>query len=714
MSTIYTIRRVLCAKDLWCLVRASYQGEELVLAGTWPCVPIPGQRFRGTCQNNARGRSLDNITHVNADENAFRKILYDADIQLKQADALLKNGMKKLKPALESGDVKAFKRWKGVGKSTAQNAFQCYRRFKELFSFRQAWFDVYPTLEEKHKPAFDDIMRNNNPETWAEPYAILLGTNKFWGHGDEEELAVRVQFAKIVAHDAGIDRENEYFQRFERALTCFRELNSTGSTWIPNTSESREHWPDDPYIARDGTCSLIRYERAEKMIARRIQDLMHAEIKEPEYKSVDNLDETQSSAVTMALTHPVSILCGGAGVGKTRTVAAIVQNMGGVTLVCAPTGKAASRLREMGIDARTLHSALFMKDLDLVTRLVLDEQSMQDVDVLAALLRRCESLHSVLFVGDPFQLPSIGPGALLRDLIACGKIPTTRLTKIYRQEGGSIVHNANLIRRGNIHITQDDSFRVLPYQIEHVVNHFMRLWDNDNPPVILTPLNKTVTRLNTLIHKRMRKTGPHMDIKFYGYAQPWPIYEGDMMMNIKNTRQGSIYVANGAIGVVTKLDLKEKQITMAFPEGTVLIEDPQKQLRPCYAVTVHKSQGSEYNNVLCVVEPSRLMHRKMLYTAVTRAKQTCVIYESSGALRRAIMSRPPERDTRLQEYINTCFSPTTDSPPPSSPLPTVLKSTPDAPKKESSNTRKRYIPPQEASTAKRRLFSTEPTENSET
>ena len=714
MSTIYTIRRVLCAKDLWCLVRVEHQGEEFVLAGVWPCVPIPGQRFRGKCQNNDRGRSLDNITHVNTDENAFRKILYDADVQLKQADALLKNGMKKLKLALESGDVKAFKRWKGVGKSTAQTAFQCYRTFKELFAFRRAWFDMYPTLEEKHKPEFDKIMKSGSPDEWVEPYAILLRNQKFWGHGEEDELATNIKFATIIAHDAGIDHNNEYFQRFERALGCFRELNSTGSTWVRSTSESCEERKDDPYIIKDGYCSLKRYERAERIISCCIRELMMSKVEEVEVTPVEGLDETQAGAVTMALTHPVSILCGGAGVGKTRTVAAIVEKMGGVTLVCAPTGKAASRLREMGIDARTLHSALFMKDLNLVTRLVLDEQSMQDVDVLAALLRRCEMLQSILFVGDPFQLPSIGPGALLKDLITCGQIPTTRLTKIYRQEGGSIVRNANLIRRGNIRLTQDDSFRVLPYQIERVVNHFMHLWNEDSPPVILTPLNKTVATLNTMIHSRMRKSGPHMDIKFYGYARPWPIYEGDMMMNIKNTRQDNIYVANGAVGVVTKLNCKEKQITMTFPEGTILIEDPQKQLRPCYAVTVHKSQGSEYNNVLCVVEPSRLMHRKMLYTAVTRAKQTCVIYESPRALSRAILARPPTRETRLQEYINTCFSPTMVSPPPLSPQHTVLKSTPNAPRNGSSNTRKRYIPPQEASTAKRRLFSTEPIPSSKT
>ena len=108
MSTIYTIRRVLCTRNDWSLARVDYQGETLVLGGKWPCKLIAGQRFRGQCKTNARGRSLEHIAHVNADENAFRDMLHGAEVYSKQADALFKNGMKKLRRALESGDPRAF------------------------------------------------------------------------------------------------------------------------------------------------------------------------------------------------------------------------------------------------------------------------------------------------------------------------------------------------------------------------------------------------------------------------------------------------------------------------------------------------------------------------------------------------------------------------------------------------------------------------------
>ena len=711
MSTIYTIRRVLCTRNDWSLARVDYQGETLVLGGKWPCKLIPGQRFRGQCKTNARGRSLEHIAHVNADENAFRYMLHGAEVYSKQADALFKNGMKKLRRALESGDPRAFKRWAGVGKATAKKALEVYVKFKQAFSFRMPWYERFPTLEEKFIPAFDEIMRAQTPDDWSEPYQTLCKAQAFWGF-EEDDLTTSIKFARIVAHDSGIDDDNEWYQRFQRAVHTSRSLNNTGSTWTDAPETQLAPLGTDPYVVDNDACSLKKYVNAEKTIADVIANLLRVE----DYVNVpiEGLDEMQSQAVAMATTQPVSILCGGAGVGKSRTLARIVEELGHINVVvCAPTGKAASRLIDMGIEARTLHSAIFMgktetgrQILDACQHLVLDEQSMQDVVVLAALLRRLPNLESILFVGDPFQLPSVGPGALLRDLLACKQIPTTRLTKIYRQEGGSIVFNANRVRRGNVNLTQDTSFRVHDYNVDAVINHFMRLWDDANPPVILTALNQTVATLNKAIHKRLRQGIPVQKISFYGYGEPWPVYVGDRMMNIKNTRvvsdEANFYVANGSIGVVTKAT--ENAIHVQFGENVLVVTDPSKQLRPCYAITVHKSQGSEYDHVLCVVEPSRIMDRTLTYTAITRAKQTCTVYETSHALRRAIGTRQKPRRTRLQEYINTCCSQTMNASPPSSPRPTVSNVTPAAPRKESCNMKRRSSEQLGPSTAKRRLF----------
>ena len=724
MSTIYTIRRVLCTRNDWSLARVDYQGEELVVGGKWPCKLIPGQRFRGQCKINARGRSLVHIAHVNADENAFRGMLHTAEVYSKQADALFKNGMKKLRRALESGDPRAFKRWAGVGKATANKALEVYVKFKQSFSFRMPWYERFPTLEEKFIPAFDEIMRVQNPDDWSEPYETLCKTRKFWGF-EEDDLATSMKFARIIAHDSGIDDTNEWYQRFQRAVQTHGSLNSTGSTWMNASETQLAPLMSDPYVADNNVCTLKKYVNAEKTIAEVIAKLFRRHMKKrvherdelfDDVSPTDDLDDVQSQAVTMATTQPVSILCGGAGVGKSRTLAHIVKEMGDIgVLVCAPTGKAASRLIDMGIEARTLHSAIFMGKTDMGAQilkschhLVLDEQSMQDVVVLAALLRRLPNLESILFVGDPFQLPSVGPGALLRDLLACKQIPTTRLTKIYRQEGGSIVLNANRVRRGNVNLTQDASFRVHDYNVDAVIGQFIRLWDEENPPVILTALNQTVATLNKAIHQRLRHGCiPVHGVSFYGYGKPWPVYVGDRMMNIKNTRvvtdEANFYVANGSIGVVTAAT--EKTIHVQFGEDILVVDEPSKQLRPCYAITVHKSQGSEYDHVLCVVEPSRIMDRTLTYTAITRAKQTCTVYETSHALQRAIGTRQKPRRTRLQEYINTCCSQTTNTSPPSSPQPIVSNVTPAAPRLEFLNMKRRSSEQLGPSTAKRRLFS---------
>ena len=702
MSTIYTIQRIVYTRDEWSLCRVEYQGEDFVIGGTWPGKLVPGQRFRGTCRTTARGRNLDHITHVNVDENQFRSILHDNDMQRKQVDALMKPGMKRLKRALGSGDARALKRWKGVGKSTANKAIECYKLFQESFRFREAWFERYPSLEEHHKPVFDELMRTEEIEHWSEPYAVLLKNHKFWGRSDEENnLNELIQFATIIANDIGINASNEFYQRFERSLACLRQIVSTGSTWVASVSNNSLGTDmEDPYVLDENQrCTVRRYQRAEEHIAQFLSRLTHVREYVPTALDPD-LDDTQREAVHMALTQPVSILCGGAGVGKSRTLAAIVDQLGPNVLVCAPTGKAAARLRELGIDAFTLHSAIYKKGEFTFTHLVLDEQSMQDVDVLSSLLWKYHTIESILFVGDPFQLPSVGPGALLRDLIQCKRIPVTRLTTIYRSEAASIVQNANLIRRGNTQLTEDNCFRVLPLSHNTLIQQFIRMWNPSNPPVILAALNKTVSILNTRIHSHMQRTGKHIEVNFYGYAAPWPIYIGDRMMNIKNKLQDGTYVANGEVGIV--VDIDDGTITMEFAEGTIIIGDPKKELRPCYAVTVHKSQGSEYDHVICVVEPSRLMHRRLLYTAITRAKKTCTIYEQPRALKIAIRKRAEERHTKLVEYVNTCYSQTTTSPPPSSPPPAPSIDASPAPEIESNNTKKRSLPPLGPSTAKRR------------
>ena len=184
------------------------------------------------------------------------------------------------------------------------------------------------------------------------------------------------------------------------------------------------------------------------------------------------------------------------------------------------------------------------------------------------------------------------------------------------------------------------------------------------------------------------------------------------MMNVKNVRDGETYIANGDVGTITSMT--EKGVTIDFGHTSYTWSGEraiQEHLRPTYAITVHKAQGSEYPHVLCVVEYSRGMHRQTLYTAVTRAKKSCTVFETPGALCRAIRTRPPVRKTMLQERLNTCFSPITTPSHPSSLQRATCPCTPRAPAKESLPTRKRLLERPDTSTAKRRLIFESPIKN---
>ena len=671
--SIYTVQRILASRgEKWALARLEHQGDVVVAAGVWPSgVPIPGQKFKGALVEQARGKRLDQITDAAVDENAFRNILHRAGVNRTCSDALFKNGMKRLKTALAKGSAQAFRRWKGVGKSTAQAALDAFPEFIDTFSFRDAWFETYPTLAEKYNTGFDAILRASKPGEWKEPYRRLIKSKKFWGYSLDEEDGQASKLAAVIAQDVGSGgRWKELYDASERIMQA---LQSSGSTYVKQAVEVSD---ESPITCDDASrASLAIYEEAEQYVAKRVAQMCTTASLRP-CARLEGLDDAQSQAVVQAVEDwGVSVLCGGAGVGKSRTLVKLIayaKQYGYTPLVVAPTGKAALRLMELGTEARTVHAAMFGKN-DKYDMIVLDEQSMQDITVLAAFLKMLPRVGKIVFVGDPFQLPSVGPGALLRDLLAEKRIPRVRLTTIYRQEGGSIVENANLIRRGNSSLTRDASFDVRPYSESAVVEAYLRA----PGAVIIAPLNRTVAALNTQVARRLYRSGAHVKVKLYGYRELWKFYVGDKVMNVKNVREEGVFVANGSVGEIRSI--AGEKVRVQFETGVLewaSLGEVQKHLRPCYAITVHKSQGSEYDTVLCVVEPTRLMHRQTLYTAVTRAKRRCVLFETPGGVRRAISSRAPVRHTRLQEYLNTCFSRTTTPPLPSSAPPTEPATTP--------------------------------------
>ncbi len=378
--------------------------------------------------------------------------------------------------------------------------------------------------------------------------------------------------------------------------------------------------------------------------------------------------EQQRQTLTCALKNQLTVITGGPGTGKTTSVRAIVTmfELRGLDVVlAAPTGRAAKRMQELtGRDASTIHRLLEAKYDDAGDRAVfnknaqdplegdvfiLDESSMVDITLMAALLKALPPAARLVMVGDADQLPSVGPGKVFQAIISSGAVPTIRLTEIFRQKNDSyIIRNAHMINSGehpDFSLNKGDCFRMRRTEAAQTVDTVAELFshrlpDNMHIPVaeiqVLSPTRKGemgTAALNKRLQEALnpktkeKKEKPFGDILFR---------TGDRVMQIRNnydilwmdgkTAGSGIY--NGDTGVVTDIDPVNETVTVNF-EGRMAVYgfDSLGELEHAWAVTVHKSQGSEYRAVILVLgSTSRmLMTRSVLYTAVSRAKNLLVL-----------------------------------------------------------------------------------------
>ena len=391
-----------------------------------------------------------------------------------------------------------------------------------------------------------------------------------------------------------------------------------------------------------------------------------------------SLSGSQRDAVRTVLNGKVTVLTGGPGVGKTTIVNSIlrlVEARRARVLLCAPTGRAAKRLSESaGAEARTIHRLLefdprhggFRKDetdpleADL---LVVDEVSMVDILLMNQLLRAVPSHAAVLLVGDVDQLPSVGPGAVLQDIIESGQVPTVRLTEIFRQAASSsIVVNAHRINAGEPVETRDDGglqdFYFIPAETpEEIHDKLFQVVTERIPrrfgmnPIrdiqVLTPMNRGslgTHSLNVELQRRLN-AGAEPQVSRFG----WSYAPRDKIIQTVNDYDKDVF--NGDIGQVSRVDLDEGQLHVAFDDRTVLYEFGElDEISLAYATTVHKSQGSEYAAVVIplAMQHYLLLQRNLLYTAVTRGKKLVVIIGQPRALAMAVKNvRSTRRLTNL-------------------------------------------------------------------
>ena len=443
---------------------------------------------------------------------------------------------------------------------------------------------------------------------------------------------------------------------------------------------------------------LAGLHRAERIIAERLTRLANGKLPWPwidpdkalpwvEGRIGLALAESQVAAIRLALMSKVLVMTGGPGVGKTTIVNAILRILaakGTNLLLCAPTGRAAKRMTEAtGFEAKTIHRLLEVDpkgggfkrgednplDCDL---LVVDETSMVDVMLMQALMKALPDKAALLIVGDIDQLPSVGPGQVLADVISSGAVPVVRLTEVFRQAAQSqIIVNAHRINQGVIpdlrkpeaesdfyFVEADDPETAVARIIELVKTRIPRRFGLD--PIrdvqALCPMNRGGVGARSLNIELQAALNPAGERKVERFG--WTFAPGDKVMQIENDYDKEVY--NGDIGFVADVEFEEGELTVGFDGRSVTYGFGELDtLVPAYAASIHKSQGSEYPAVVIPVMTQHyaMLQRTLLYTGVTRGKRLVILVGQKKAVAIAVRNVSGRRRwSKLAEWLSTDVS----------------------------------------------------------
>ncbi|MDD6022620.1 MAG: ATP-dependent RecD-like DNA helicase [Oscillospiraceae bacterium] len=463
------------------------------------------------------------------------------------------------------------------------------------------------------------------------------------------------------------------------------DLNVSGKLVLDTLKGIRVCYLPEYYEAESYVCARLREMALQPQIA---PPRLEGSIRAVEQENGTTYAENQIQAMKAAVQNTVLLLTGGPGTGKTTTVNGILglfDRLGIKTLLAAPTGRAAKRLGELcGREAATIHRLLetqyspedgrlcFMHDEDEPLKadaVVVDETSMVDILLMEALLRALKPGCRLILVGDPDQLPSVGAGNLFSDLIRSGRIPTVRLTEIFRQARESlIIMNAHAINGGEmpeLGVKNKDFFFMPRRDIRRTVDTIVELCTTRLPQnmgippeqiQVLSPTRKTeagTEALNIRLQAALNPPSPTKKERKYGKIT---FREGDRVMQIKNNYDiiwrktegfgAGAGVFNGDVGTIESIDLNEEVMTVIFDDKAVEYTfDLLGQLELAYAMTVHKSQGSEYRAVILSVAPANpyLLTRSILYTAVTRAKELMILVGEPGVITQMVENNRQSR-----------------------------------------------------------------------
>lgn len=655
---------------------AAWEGEELHATGEWVDDPVRGRQFKAKSVECIPPKSVEGVRRYLASGliRGIGPVLANRIVDRFGAETI---------DVLDhhSGRLREIPK---VGPKKIASIVQGWREGKgtrEVMIFTQT-YGISAGKAAK-------IYRTYGPDSVAiikrDPYRLC---RDIWGIG--------FATADRIALAVGLPKDSPLRARAAIVFTLRTEADEAGHCWtsepdlllhaqelvgisVETLAEALKHELDAGRVVKEGDRLYLRdLWVAERRVAAKLKDLLASP---PAFAPIDpdravawwerktgfTLAPAQLRAVRASVGSKVSIVTGGPGVGKTTIIRALVEIFAARTGVHkitvqlgAPTGRAAKRMAEStGAPAQTLHRLLkynpqtnaftYNEERPLAGDVfIFDEMSMVDIRLMADLVVALPRRATLILVGDTDQLPSVGPGNVLRDLIASQTIPTSQLTEIFRQDSsGLIVRNAHHVNAGEpfetragasdfYFVAQDDPAKALDLVLDFMVTRIPRHFHLEplQDVQVLTPMRRNLLgaeNLNAAIQKRLNGSGPGV------VRGGMEFRAGDRVMQLRNNYDKDVY--NGDVGFVQSVEPAERTLVVLFDGRPVEYRAADlDELTLAYATTIHKSQGSEYPAVIVLLHRQHYMmlQRNLLYTAITRGKKLVLVIGSPWAVKQAI------------------------------------------------------------------------------
>ncbi len=671
---------------------AAWEGEDLHATGEWVNDPVRGRQFKAKSVECIPPKSAEGIRRYLASGliHGIGPVLANRIVDKFGADTIdvLDHHSGRLREIPKVGPKKIesiIKGWR-EGKGT-----------REVMIFTQT-YGISASKASK-------IYRKYGPDSVAiikrDPYRLC---RDIWGIG--------FLTADRIALAVGLPKDSPLRARAAIIHTLRTEADESGHCWtsepdlllhaqelvgisVEVLAEALKAEIDEGRVVKEEDRLYLRdLWAAERRVAAKLKDMLSTS---PSFASIDpdkavawwekkagfTLAPAQLRAVRKSISSKVSIVTGGPGVGKTTIIRALVEIFAARTgahkinvQLGAPTGRAAKRMTEStGAPAQTLHRLLkynpqtneftFNEEKPLPGDVfIFDETSMVDIRLMADLVAALPRRATLILVGDTDQLPSVGPGNVLHDLIRSGAIPTSQLTEIFRQDNsGLIVRNAHHVNAGEpfetrsgasdfYFIPQDDPAKALDYALDFMVTRIPRHFHMEplQDVQVLTPMRRNLLgseNLNAAIQQRLNGTGP--SIQRGGMC----FRVGDRVMQLRNNYDKDVF--NGDVGFVQGVQTADRSLVVLFDGKPVEYRAGDlDELTLAYATTIHKSQGSEYPAVIVLLHRQHFMmlQRNLLYTAITRGRKLVLVIGAAWAVKQAIETNTVrERRTTLAERV---------------------------------------------------------------